>query len=63
MQSADTEQQQDAKSSLRPRKPPPTGLTLSENALVGLYFIQSYRFLTIAQFGRAAGLKPGLSQI
>src|SRR4051794_32328100 len=45
----------------RPRKPPPTGLTLSENAVVGLYFIQRYRFLTIAQFGRAAGLKPSFS--
>jgi hypothetical protein len=45
----------------RRRRPPPTGLTLSENALVGLYFIQRYRFLTIAQFGRAAGLKPSFS--
>jgi DNA-binding PadR family transcriptional regulator len=43
------------------RKPPPTGLTLSDNALVGLYFIQRYRFLTVAQFGRAARLKRSFS--
>jgi hypothetical protein len=47
--------------SRRSRKPPPTGLSLSENALVGLYFIQRYRFLTVAQFGRAAALKPSFS--
>jgi protein involved in plasmid replication-relaxation len=29
--------------------------TLSEGTLIGLYFIQKYRFLTIAQFGRIAG--------
>jgi Replication-relaxation len=40
---------------------PPTGFALSESALVGLYFIQRYRFLTIAQFGRAAGLKPSFA--
>ena len=63
MPSADTSSPEAAKSLLprRPRKPPPTGLTLSENALVGLYFIQRYRFLTIVQFGRAAGLKPSFS--
>src|SRR3954447_1140029 len=61
MQSADIARRRDIKNPPRPRKPPPTGLTLSENALVGLYFIQRYRFLTIAQFGRAAGLKPSFS--
>src|SRR3954465_15699288 len=61
MQSADIARPRDIKNPPRPRKPPPTGLTLSENALVGLYFIQRYRFLTIAQFGRAAGLKPSFS--
>jgi protein involved in plasmid replication-relaxation len=40
---------------------PPTGFALSASALVGLYFIQRYRFLTIAQFGRAAGLKPSFA--
>src|SRR3954449_8732646 len=36
-------------------------MSLSENALVGLYFIQRYRFLTVAQFGRVTGLKPSFS--
>ena len=63
MQSAATSSPSDVSTSprTRRRRPPPTGLTLSENALVGLYFIQRYRFLTIAQFGRAAGLKPSFS--
>src|SRR4051794_39688717 len=63
MQAADMSSPPDAPtlSQSRRRRPPPTGLTLSENALVGLYFIQRYRFLTIAQFGRAAGLKPSFS--
>src|SRR5215212_43247 len=63
MQSADTIRSPEPEKppSRRSRKPSPTGLTLSENALVGLYFIQRYRFLTIAQFGRAAGLKPSFS--
>jgi DNA-binding PadR family transcriptional regulator len=63
VQSADTSGPPDALPApqRRRRRPPPTGLTLSENALVGLYFIQRYRFLTIAQFGRAAGLKPSFS--
>ena len=30
----------------RPRKSPPTAFALSSSALVGLYFIQRYRFLT-----------------
>ena len=33
------------------------GLTLSKEALIGLYFIQKYRFLTIDQFTLASGLK------
>jgi hypothetical protein len=55
VQSADTSGPPDALTApqRRRRRPPPTGLTLSENALVGLYFIQRYRFLTAAQFGRA----------
>jgi DNA-binding PadR family transcriptional regulator len=63
VQSADTIRSPEPENptSRRSRKPPPTGLTLSENALVGLYFIQRYRFLTVAQFGRAAGLKPSFS--
>ena len=63
MQSADTSGLEDTQNPppRRPRKPPPTGLTLSASALVGLYFIQRYRFLTIAQFGRAASLKPSFA--
>ena len=63
MQSADTIRSPEPENppSRRSRKPPPTGLTLSRNALVGLYFIQRYRFLTVAQFGRAATLKPSFS--
>src|SRR5919205_4366159 len=63
MQAVDTSSPPDTStpSQSRRRRPPPTGLILSENALVGLYFIQRYRFLTIAQFGRAAGLKPSFS--
>jgi len=35
-----------------------TGATApSEKAMVGLYFIQQYRFLTITQFAKASGLK------
>ena len=33
------------------------GLTLTERAVLGLFFVQRYRFLTIAQFARAAGMK------
>jgi hypothetical protein len=33
-----------------------TVLTLTPRALLGLFFIQRYRFLTIAQFARASGL-------
>ena len=36
---------------------PPRGLTLSESTILGLFFIQRYRFLTIDQFARAAGMK------
>ena len=32
--------------------------TLSRQMAVGLYYVQRYRFLTIKQFARAAGLKP-----
>jgi hypothetical protein len=42
-------------------RPRPAGFALSASALVGLYFIQRYRFLTIVQFARAAGLKPSFS--
>jgi hypothetical protein len=31
-------------------------LTLSDNATLGLFYIQRYRFLTIDQFARAAAL-------
>ena len=31
--------------------------TLSRQMAVGLYYVQRYRFLTIKQFARAAGLK------
>jgi hypothetical protein len=43
---------------IRPRKTTPlrTGLTLTDRATLGLFFIQRYRFLTIDQFARAAGL-------
>lgn len=37
------------------------GFALSASALVGLYFIQRYRFLTITQFARAADLKPSFA--
>lgn len=33
------------------------GLTLTARAVLGLFFIQRYRFLTIGQFARAAGMK------
>ena len=33
------------------------GLTLTNASILGLFFIQRYRFLTIDQFARAAGLK------
>ena len=33
------------------------GLTLTRSTLLGLFFIQRYRFLTIDQFARAAGMK------
>src|SRR2546423_1429264 len=33
------------------------GLTLTRSAVLGLVFIQRYRFLTIDQFARAAGMK------
>src|SRR5689334_17298845 len=33
-------------------------LILSDGAILGLFYIQRYRFLTIAQFARAAGLNP-----
>jgi len=35
---------------------PPT-LSLTDTAALGLYFIHRYRFLTIEQFARAAGIK------
>jgi hypothetical protein len=35
----------------------PRGLVLTEDAMLGLFFIQRYRFLTIDQFARAAGMK------
>jgi hypothetical protein len=31
-------------------------LTLSPASMLGLFYVQRYRFLTIAQFARAAGL-------
>ncbi len=34
-------------------------VTLTQPVVVGLYFIQRYRFLTIAQVSRVAGLTPG----
>src|SRR5512143_2941639 len=37
-------------------------LALSSEALVGLFFIQRYRFLTIAQFAKASGLSSYHSQ-
>src|SRR3954464_6510473 len=63
MQSADMSSPPDAPtlSQSRRRRPPPTGLILSDNALVGLYFIQRYRFLTVVQFGRVTGLKSSFS--
>jgi DNA-binding PadR family transcriptional regulator len=63
MQSAEAGRPQSADDATerRPRKAPPTGFALSTSALVGLYFIQRYRFLTIAQFGRAASLKPSFA--
>ncbi len=33
------------------------GLTLTEPTMLGLFFIQRYRFLTIEQFARASGLR------
>ena len=33
------------------------GLTLTNASILGLFFIQRYRFLTIEQFARASGLK------
>ena len=35
----------------------PAGLTLTNSAALGLFFIQRYRFLTIDQFARAGGLR------
>jgi protein involved in plasmid replication-relaxation len=35
----------------------PRGLVLTDDAMLGLFFIQRYRFLTINQFARAAGMK------
>jgi hypothetical protein len=35
----------------------PCGLTLTDGAILGLFFVQRYRFLTIEQFARAAGMK------
>jgi hypothetical protein len=35
----------------------PAGITLTDSAALGLFFIQRYRFLTIDQFARAAGMK------
>src|SRR5438045_4530686 len=37
-------------------------LTLTPRALLGLFFIQRYRFLTIAQFARASGLSRHRSE-
>src|SRR4051794_37550919 len=37
--------------------PTPRGLTLTDGATLGLFFIQRYRFLTIDQFARAAAIK------
>ena len=36
--------------------PAPRGMTLTDGAILGLFFIQRYRFLTIDQFARAANL-------
>jgi Replication-relaxation len=33
------------------------GLALTDNAAIGLFYIQRYRFLTIDQFSRAASMK------
>ena len=39
------------------------GLALTDSAAIGLFFIQRYRFLTIDQFTRAAGMKrPAASE-
>lgn len=39
------------------------GLVLGRSSLLGLFFIQRYRFLTIEQFARAAGMKrPAAAQ-
>src|ERR671933_2291415 len=35
----------------------PKDPTLTEGTILGLFFIQRYRFLTVDQFARAAGLK------
>lgn len=41
----------------------PRGLVLTEDTTLGLFFIQRYRFLTIDQFARAAGMKrPAASE-
>ena len=37
--------------------PSSRGMTLTDGAILGLFFIQRYRFLTIEQFARAAGMK------
>lgn len=33
-----------------------SGLTLTDNSLLGLFFIQRYRFLTVSQFARVVGM-------
>ena len=35
------------------------GIILTEGLVLGLFFVQRYRFLTIDQFARAAGHAPG----
>jgi hypothetical protein len=37
--------------------PSSRGMTLTDGAILGLFFVQRYRFLTIEQFARAAGMK------
>jgi hypothetical protein len=43
--------------------PAPAGVTLTRSTVLGLFFIQRYRFLTIDQFAKAAGMKrPAASE-
>ncbi len=39
--------------------PPGRGLSLTSQMALGLFYVQRYRFLTIDQYARAAGLRRG----